>query len=239
MAPVVKRALITGINGQDGHYLSRLLLGKGYEVVGLSRRASALPEMANVRRVDGDITDRRLLSRLFDEWSFDEVYNLAGSSFGPRSWDDPLAACEVLGVAIVALLEILRKSGRGKLFQASSSELFGLTTVVPQDERTPFDPVSPYGAAKLLAHSAAAAYRREWGVFGCSGILFNHESPLRRPEFVTRKVTRGAAAIRLGLASELRLGNLAVRRDWSFAGDVAEAMWRMLQADVADDFVIA
>jgi len=233
----VKRALITGAGGQDGFYLSRLLLEKGYEVVGLSRHADAEAPFV-LRR--GDVRDDAMLRALFAELDFDEVYNLAGGSFGPASWDDPVETADVLGVAVARLLEIIRAAGRPiRFFQASSSELFGDAAESPQSEATPLLPLSPYGAAKLYAHRMAGIYRRRYGLFACCGILFNHESPRRREEFVTRKVARGAARIKAGLQSELRLGNLDVQRDWGFAGDTVEAMWRMLQVDAPDDFVIA
>jgi GDPmannose 4,6-dehydratase len=234
------RALITGISGQDGHYLSRLLLARGYDVVGVSRRAHGVAAAERLTLRDVDVTDDAALERLFADFDFDEVYNLAGESFGPASWERPAGAARTLGVAVIAMLELIRQSGRPiRFFQASSSELFGQAAESPQRESTPFRPVTPYGFAKLMAHSAAVAYRERFGIFACCGILFNHESPLRRPEFVTRKVTREAARIRAGLSSTLRLGSLEARRDWAFAGDVAEGMWRMLQAPEPDDFVLA
>jgi GDPmannose 4,6-dehydratase len=233
----VRRALITGAGGQDSWYLSRLLLAKGYEVVGLGRRRD--PETEFDFR-EGDVCDETMLRALFAEVPFDEVYNLAGGSFGPSSWENPVETAEVHGVAVAALLEIIRNTGRPiRFFQASSSELFGEATESPQSETTPLLPISPYGAAKLFAHRIAGIYRRRYGLFACCGILFNHESPRRREEFVTRKVAKSVARIRAGLQSELRLGNLDVWRDWGFAGDTVEAMWRMLQADAPDDFVIA
>jgi GDPmannose 4,6-dehydratase len=230
----MRRALITGIAGQDGHYLSELLLAKGYEVVGLARGAFDDSRMQIVR---GDITEERTLDALFRR-EYDEVYNLAGESYGPRSWDDPAGIGETLGIAVTRLLERIRGT-KTRFLQASSSELFGHAAEVPQSERTPFAPISPYGAAKLYAQAMVAAYRARHAVYSCAAILFNHESPRRRPEFVTRKIARHAAAARLGQAGALRLGNLDAQRDWGFAGDFAEAMWLMLQQPAPDDFVIA
>lgn len=233
-------ALITGITGQDGRYLGRLLLARGYDVVGVSRHARSMVAAERLTLRDADVTDAAALARLFDDFELDEVYNLAGESFGPASWERPVETVQTLGVAVVALLELIRGSRRPiKFFQASSSELFGQATESPQRETTPFRPVTPYGFAKLMAHAAVDAYREEHGLFACCGILFNHESPLRRPEFVTRKVTREVARIRAGLSSTLRIGSLEARRDWAFAGDFAEAMWRMLQAPRAGDHVLA
>ena len=233
-------ALITGITGQDGHYLAELLLRHGYQVVGVSRHATKLAAATNLSLRDVDVTDRAAVERLFAEFAFDEIYNLAGPSFGPDSWDRPVETIETMGVAVVHLLELVRASPRPiRFFQASSSEMFGIATESPQSETTPLRPVTPYGCAKQLAHSAVVAYRARYGVFAASGILFNHESPLRRPEFVTRKVTREVARIRAGLSDRLCIGNLDARRDWTYAGDVAQAMWRMLQAPEPDDFVIA
>jgi GDPmannose 4,6-dehydratase len=233
--------LITGISGQDGYYLSRLLLARGRTVVGVARAATQLPRLdERLHLRDVDLRDRSALGQLFSDFAFDEVYNLAGQSFGPASWEDPLEACDTLGTAVVALLELIRRSGRPiRLFQASSSELFGYAAESPQRETTPMLPISPYGFAKLLAHRAVSAYRDRHGLFACSGILFNHESPLRSPRFVTRKITLSAARIRLGLDTSVTLGSLAGRRDWGFAGDVAEAMLRMVEADSPDDYVIA
>jgi GDPmannose 4,6-dehydratase len=234
-------ALITGIAGQDGHYLTRHLLARGYEVVGVSRHATTRVESApRLTLRDMDINDSPALDRLFSDFQFDEIYNLAGQSFGPDSWERPLDTVATLGVAVVQLLERTRHAGRPiRFFQASSSELFGLVRESPQHESTPFHPVTPYGFAKQLAHAAVDAYRAKHGIFGVCGILFNHESPLRRPEFVTRKVTREVARIRAGLSTGLRMGSLDVRRDWTFAGDAVDAMWRSLQVEKPEDFVIA
>lgn len=235
------RALITGIAGQDGHYLSEVLLARGYEVTGISRNATqrAAPK-PGLHLLDADVCDRAAMERVFADHDFDEVYNLAGQSFGPDSWAHPVETAGTLGVAVVHLLELVRQAGRPiRFFQASSSELFGVANESPQSETTPFHPITPYGLAKQFAHAMAGAYRARHGVFAACGILFNHESPLRRPEFVTRKVTREVARIRAGLSTRLRMGNLDVRRDWSFAGDIAVGMWRVLQAAEPDDFVLA
>lgn len=233
-------ALVTGISGQDGRYLGRLLLDRGCDVVGISRRAHSIAAVDRLILRDVDVTDRAALERLFAEFAFDEVYNLAGPSFGPASWDDPVAATEVLGVAVVNLLELIRRAERPpRFFQASSSELFGHAAESPQSEATPLRPATPYGFAKLMAHSAVGTYRERYGVFACCGILFNHESPLRREEFVTRKVARAAARIAGGERTPLHLGNLEARRDWAAAADMADGMWRMLQAPRPDDYVLA
>ncbi|HEX2060166.1 MAG TPA: GDP-mannose 4,6-dehydratase [Thermoanaerobaculia bacterium] len=234
------RALITGIAGQDGHYLSELLLARGYEVVGISRNATRTAPKDGVTLRDIDVNDHAALERLFADFAFDEVYNLAGQSFGPDSWTYPVETASTLGVSVVQLLELVRQAGRPmRFFQASSSELFGIATESPQRETTPFRPITPYGFAKQLAHATVGAYRARYGVFAACGILFNHESPLRRPEFVTRKVTREVARIRAGMSTRLQIGNLDARRDWSFAGDIAEGMWRVMQAAEPDDFVLA
>lgn len=237
----MKRALVTGAGGQDGFYLCRFLLEKGYVVYGLARRPIADPPSSpDFRFVQADIRDDAVMARLLAGEGIDEMYNLAGSSFGPASWDEPVETGEVLGLAVALMLEAIRASGRDvRFFQASSSELFGNAAEAPQSERTPLLPLTPYGAAKLYAFRMVEMYRRRHGLFGCNGILFNHESPLRRPEFVTRKVTSAAARISRGLESRLRLGNLDVQRDWGFAGDFVEAMWLMLQHDTPDDYVVA
>jgi GDPmannose 4,6-dehydratase len=232
-------ALVTGIAGQDGHYLSEFLTAKSYEVVGISRRAHRLAQKPSLHLRNVDVTNRSALEQLFKEFDFDEVYNLAGPSFGPDSWIDPAATVQTLGTAVVHLLELVRHSGRARLFQASSSELFGFASESPQKETTPFRPITPYGFAKQLAHSMLGIWRERYGVFASCGILFNHESPLRRREFVTRKVTHEVARIKGGVSTKLRVGNLEARRDWSFAGDFAEGMWLMLQAEQPDDFVLA
>jgi GDPmannose 4,6-dehydratase len=233
-----RTALITGVGGQAGQHLRTLLIEKGYAVIGLARRAEKDDE--RYTHVHADVRDDAVIARILREHDVDEVYNLAGESFGPRSWERAIESAEVLGVAVAKMLEAIRTSGRPvHFFQASSSELFGDALESPQSEKTPIRPLTPYGAAKEYAYRMVEMYRRRYGVFACSGILFNYESPLRRPEFVTRKVTSTVAKIRAGLATELRLGNLDVRRDWGYAGDVADAMWRMLQQDEPDDFVIA
>jgi len=235
----VKRALVTGIAGQDGHFISQLLLARGYEVVGVSRNATRLADDRLILR-DIDIADRGAVEKLFADFDFGEVYQLAGESFGPASWADPVATCDAMGTAVVQMLELIRTSGRAiRFFQASSSELFGIAREFPQRETMPMHPVTPYGIAKQLAHDAVGVYRDRHGLFACCGILFNHESPFRRPEFVTRKVSLAAARIRLGMQSRLTLGSLDARRDWGFAGDFAEAMWLMLQAPEAADYVVA
>jgi GDPmannose 4,6-dehydratase len=241
-----RRALITGITGQDGSYLAELLLGQGYEVHGLTRRLSA----ANYWRVEhlldrltlvpGDLLDQLSLIRALERVQPHELYNLAAMSFVPASWDQPMLTGEVNSQGVTRVLEAVRVVDPGiRLYQASSSEMFGKVREVPQRETTPFHPRSPYGVSKAFAHYITVNYRESYGLFAVSGILFNHESPRRGLEFVTRKVTDGVARIKLGLASELRLGNLGAHRDWGFAGDYVRAMWQMLQQDEADDFVIA
>lgn len=233
-------ALITGITGQDGHYLLEVLLARRYEVIGISRQASRLPPRPGLVLRDVDITDAEQLERVFSDFDIDEVYNLAGPSFGPDSWTHPVATIDTLGTSVIQILEFVQQARRPiRFFQASSSELFGIAKESPQSELTRFAPVTPYGFAKLMAHAAVDAYRVRHGLFAVCGILFNHESPLRRPEFVTRKVTREVARIRAGLSTELRIGSLDAYRDWSFAGDFAEAMWRTLQAPQPDDYVLA
>lgn len=237
----MKTALITGITGQDGHYLSRLLLDRGDTVIGVSRSAMRFePKHERLVCRELDIADRVSLERLFADFAFDEVYNLAGESFGPSSWDDPVRTCETLGTAAVHLLELIRRSGRAtRFFQASSSEVFGIAVETPQRETTPMRPITPYGMAKLTAQTAVSIYRERFGIFACSGILFNHESPLRDVRFVTRKITRAAARIRAGLDTEVTLGNLEAQRDWGFAGDFADAMARILAAETPGDYVVA
>jgi GDPmannose 4,6-dehydratase len=237
----LRRALITGAGGQDGYYLTRLLLEKGYVVYGVARRPiDDQPHDERFQFVEADVRNESVIAQLVREERIDEIYNLAGASFGPSSWDTPIEIGEVLGLAVARILEVIRAAERPvHLFQASSSELFGDAPEAPQTERTPFMPKTPYGAAKLYAFKLVEMYRRRFGIFACNGLLFNHESPLRRPEFVTRKVTSTVARIRTGLASTLRLGNLEVHRDWGFAGDFVEAMWRMLQEQAPEDFVIA
>ncbi len=243
----MKRALITGITGQDGSYLAELLLEKGYEVHGMVRRAST----ENFERIN-HIADRIHLHQadLLDQLSIvdvmkacdpTEVYNLAAQSFVPTSWKQPVLTGEFTAIGVTRMLEAIRLLGKDSIrfYQASSSEMFGKVQAVPQTEDTPFYPRSPYGVAKLYGHWITINYRESYGIYGVSGILFNHESPRRGREFVTRKVTDGAARIKLGLSKELRLGNLDAKRDWGFAGDYVKAMWLMLQQDTPDDYVIA
>ena len=245
---MTKSALITGVTGQDGAYLAKLLLAKGYRVHGLlARRGSdtmwRLRELGVDREVvfvDGDLTDLSSLIRALESSRADEVYNLGAQSFVGTSWQQPVLTAQVTGVGAVNVLEAVRIVNReARFYQASTSEMFGLIQAQRQGESTPFYPRSPYGFAKLMAHWATVNYRESYGLHASSGILFNHESPLRGIEFVTRKVSHAAASIKLGLQRELRLGNIDAQRDWGFAGDYVEAMWLMLQQPQADDFVIA
>jgi GDPmannose 4,6-dehydratase len=240
-----RRALVTGITGQDGSYLAELLLEEGYEVAGMVRRSSTESVeriehlLDRVQLLQGDLLDQASLVRVLEESQPDEVYNLAAQSFVPTSFRQPVLTAEFTAVGVTRMLEALRTAAPGaRFYQASSSEMFGHATEVPQSERTPFYPRSPYGVAKVYAHHATVNYREAYGLFAVSGILFNHESPRRGLEFVTRKITDGVARIKLGLADELRLGNLDARRDWGFAGDYVRAMWMMLQQDEPGDFVI-
>ena len=240
------RAVITGITGQDGSYLADLLVGKGYEVWGVVRRASTegLERVEHLRDrlhlVQADLLDQPSLTAVLAEARPAEVYNLAAQSFVPTSWTQPVLTAEFTAVGVTRLLEAIRQVDPGiRFYQASSSEMFGRVRETPQNELTPFHPRSPYGAAKAYGHYITVNYRESYGLYACSGILFNHESPRRGLEFVTRKVTDGVARIRLGLAEHLTLGNLDARRDWGFAGDYVEAMWRMLQQDEPDDYVVA
>ena len=242
----MKTALITGITGQDGSYLAELLLEKGYRVVGMVRRASTenFERIAHLReRVDlrqADLLDQLSLIDVLRAVEPDEIYNLAAQSFVPTSWQQPVLTAEFDAVGVTRLLEAVRLVAPGaRFYQASSSEMFGQVRETPQRETTPFYPRSPYGVAKAYGHFITVNYRESYGLYACSGILFNHESPRRGREFVTRKVSDGAARVKLGLAQELRLGNLGARRDWGFAGDYVEAMWRMLQQPKADDYVVA
>jgi GDPmannose 4,6-dehydratase len=243
---VTRRALITGITGQDGSYLAELLLDKGYEVFGALRRSSA-PNLWRIEhllpRLDlrpADLLDQLSLIRVLTDLRPHEVYNLAAMSFVPASWDQPMLTGEFNAQGVTRVLEAIRTvDPKIRLYQASSSEMFGKVQEVPQTERTPFYPRSPYGVSKVFGHYITVNYRESYGLFACSGILFNHESPRRGLEFVTRKVTHGAARIKLGLADTLSLGNLDARRDWGFAGDYVQAMWLMLQQDEPDDYVIA
>jgi GDPmannose 4,6-dehydratase len=243
---MAKRALITGITGQDGSYLAELLLQQGYEVVGMVRRSSA----PNTSRIDhlldqitlkpADLLDQLSLLRLIDEVRPHEVYNLAAMSFVPASWDQPMLTGEFNSQGVTRVLEAIRQvDPKIRLYQASSSEMFGKVREVPQTELTPFYPRSPYGVSKVFGHYITVNYRESYNLFAVSGILFNHESPRRGLEFVTRKVTDGVARIKLGLAESLALGNLDAQRDWGFAGDYVRAMWLMLQQDTPDDYVIA
>ncbi len=243
-------ALITGITGQDGAYLAQLLLGKGYRVVGLMRRSASsdvigerlrwLGILDQVELFDGNLSDLSSLIRVMQACAPDEVYNLAAQSFVAASWQQPLLTGAITGLGAANMLEALRIARPGaRFYQASSSEMYGLIQERVQSERTPFYPRSPYAAAKLYAHWMTVNYRESFGLHASSGILFNHESPLRGIEFVTRKVTDGVARIKLGLADQLQLGNLEAKRDWGHARDYVRAMWLMLQQDAADDYVIA
>jgi GDPmannose 4,6-dehydratase len=241
-----KRALITGITGQDGSYLAELLLEKGYEVYGLTRRLSADNYWRIAHLVDritlipGDLLDQLSLIRVLERVRPHELYNLAAMSFVPASWDQPMLTGEFNSQGVTRVLEAVRVVDPSiRVYQASSSEMFGKVREVPQRETTPFYPRSPYGVSKVFAHYITVNYRESYNLFAVSGILFNHESPRRGLEFVTRKVTDGVAKIKLGLAKELRLGNLDAHRDWGYAGDYVRAMWLMLQQDQADDYVIA
>jgi GDPmannose 4,6-dehydratase len=243
---VTRRALITGITGQDGSYLAEFLLEQGYEVFGMVRRSSTetFERIAHLRdRIEireGDLLDQLSLITLLHEIRPHELYNLAAQSFVPTSWEQPILTGEATALGATRMLEAIRFVDRSiKFYQASSSEMFGKVRETPQNELTPFHPRSPYGVAKTYAHYITVNYRESYGIFACSGILFNHESPRRGKQFVTRKVSDGVARIKAGLASELRLGNLDARRDWGFAGDYVQAMWGMLQQPKADDYVVA
>jgi len=241
-----KRALITGITGQDGSYLAEFLLDRGYQVFGVVRRSS----IANSERVDhlldrisfiqADLLDQSSLMSALREARPQEVYNLAAQSFVPTSWHQPVLTGEFTALGVTRMLEAVRAVDPSiRFYQASSSEMFGNPIECPQRETTPFHPRSPYGVAKVYGHYLTVNYRESYGLFACSGILFNHESPRRGIEFVTRKVSQGVAKIKLGLTRELRLGNLAAKRDWGFAGDYVKAMWLMLNQDEPDDYVVA
>jgi GDPmannose 4,6-dehydratase len=238
-------ALITGITGQDGSYLAELLLGKGYRVVGIVRRSSTTPYerishlVDRVELVSADLLDQHSLVDAMSASQPDEIYNLAAQSFVQTSWTQPVLTGEFTAIGVTRMLEAMRKAApKARFYQASSSEMFGKVVATPQTETTPFYPRSPYGVAKVYGHWITVNYRESYGLYAVSGILFNHESPRRGLEFVTRKVTDGVARIKLGLATELRLGNLEARRDWGFAGDYVDAMWRMLQRDEPNDFVV-
>ena len=238
-------ALITGITGQDGSYLAELLLDKGYRVVGVVRRSSTTPYerighlVDRVELVSADLLDQTSLTDVVGECQPDEIYNLAAQSFVQTSWTQPVLTGEFTALGVTRMLEAMKKAApKARFYQASSSEMFGKVQESPQRETTPFYPRSPYGVAKVYGHWITVNYRESFGLYAVSGILFNHESPRRGLEFVTRKVTDAVARIKLGRAKEVRLGNLDSRRDWGFAGDYVDAMWRMLQEDEPDDYVI-
>lgn len=246
----MKSAVVTGMTGQDGAYLAELLLSKGYTVYGTYRRTSSVNQWRieelgildhpNLYLVEHDLTDLSASIRLLEKSGASEVYNLAAQSFVGVSFDQPITTAEITGIGALNLLEAIRIVDRSiRFYQASTSEMFGLVQAVPQTETTPFYPRSPYGVAKLYAHWMTVNYRESYDIFGCSGILFNHESPLRGREFVTRKITDGVAKIKLGKLDCLSLGNLDARRDWGYAKEYVEGMWRMLQADEPDTFVLA
>src|SRR5919199_1367509 len=247
MSTTPKKAFVPGITGQDGPYLARFLLEQGYDVVALVRRSSTLSlerleELGiagRVRLVEGDLGDQLSIINAIKDEGPNEFYNLAAQSFVPESWKTPVQTGEFTGLGVTRCLEAIKVVDPAiRFYQASSSEMFGKVQEVPQTERTPFYPRSPYGVAKVYGHWITVNYRESYGLFACSGILFNHESPRRGREFVTRKVTDGVARIKLGLAKELRLGNLQARRDWGFAGDYVRAMWLMLQQPHPDDYVV-
>lgn len=240
------RALITGVTGQDGFYLTDLLLEKGYEVYGIVRnvartqRESVSAFAGRINYVEADLTDQTSLDRAMEQVKPDEVYNLAGQTFVPVSWTQPLLTMEVTGMGALRMLEAIRRHAPGARFlQVSSSEIFGKSEDTQQSEVTRLSPRNPYGAAKMFAHHITVNYRESYGMFACSCIAFNHESPRRPPEFVTRKVSRQVARIKLGFADKIKVGNIEGRRDWGFAGDYVRAMWLMLQQPTPDDFVIA
>ncbi len=243
MAP---RALITGITGQDGAYLAEFLLTQGYEVHGMVRRSSTDTHTRITHLLDkitlhqGDLIDQLSLVRILDKVEPTEIYNLAGQSFVPTSFEQPLLTAELTGLGVTRVLEAIRQAAAlARFYQASSSEMFGSARETPQDEETPFWPRSPYGVAKVYGHFITVNYRESYGIFACSGILFNHESPRRGLEFVTRKITDSVARIKLGVQQDLKLGNLDACRDWGFAGDYVRAMWLMLQQETPDDYVVA
>jgi GDPmannose 4,6-dehydratase len=241
-----RTALITGITGQDGSYLAEFLLAKGYRVVGVARRASTETfERINhikdqIELTQADLLDQYSLIEALQTYQPEEVYNLAAMSFVPTSWNQPVLTGEFTALGVTRMMEAVRMvNPKIRFYQASSSEMYGKVRAVPQNEDTPFYPRSPYGVAKVYGHYITVNYRESYDLFAVSGILFNHESPRRGLEFVTRKVSNGVARIKLGLDTELRMGNMEARRDWGFAGDYVEAMWRMLQHDTPDDYVIA
>ena len=242
----MKKALITGVTGQDGSYLAELLLSKGYQVTGMVRRASTetfdriahFKDHISLRQAD--LLDQFSLVKLLDDVQPDEIYNLAAMSFVPTSWNQPVLTGEFTALGVTKLLEAMRMvCPKARFYQASSSEMFGKVIETPQTEKTPFYPRSPYGVAKAYGHFITVNYRESYNLFALSGILFNHESPRRGKEFVTRKITDAVARIKLGNQKELRMGNLDAKRDWGFAGDYVRAMWMMLQQDQADDYVVA
>ncbi|WP_079913845.1 GDP-mannose 4,6-dehydratase [Paenibacillus sp. 32352] len=243
---MTKSALITGVTGQDGSYLAELLLSKGYKVYGLRRRTS-MPIVENIEHIkneiefiDGDLLDQGSLIQALRISNADEVYNLAAQSFVGTSWEQPVLTGQVTGVGVTNMLEAVRLTKpEARFYQASSSEMFGKVVETPQRETTPFYPRSPYGVAKVYGHWITVNYRESFNMFACSGILFNHESPRRGVEFVTRKVTDAVARIKLGMQKELRMGNLDAKRDWGFAGDYVKAMYLMLQQETPDDYVIS
>ncbi|MBI3241348.1 MAG: GDP-mannose 4,6-dehydratase [Chloroflexi bacterium] len=242
----MKTALITGITGQDGSYLAEFLLAQGYRVVGMVRRSSTInfdriKHIQNdIELAQGDLLDQMSIVDILREYQPGEVYNLAAQSFVPTSWKQPVLTGEFTAIGVTRMLEAIRTTNPAiRFYQASSSEMFGKVMEVPQRETTPFYPRSPYGVAKVYGHWITVNYRESYNLFACSGILFNHESPRRGLEFVTHKVTHGVARIKLGKAKELKLGNLESRRDWGYAGDYVQAMWRMLQQEKPDDFVVA
>ena len=241
-----KSALITGITGQDGSYLAEFLLEKGYRVCGLIRRSSTVnfERISHIQRdielISGDLLDQKSLTSALEVSGAHEIYNLGAQSFVPVSWDQPMLTGEITGLGTTRLLEAVRSvNSNARFYQASTSELFGKAQETPQRESTPFYPRSPYGVSKLYAHWITINYRESYNMYACAGILFNHESPRRGLEFVTRKITHGVALIKLGREKKLHLGNLDARRDWGYAGDFVRAMWLMLQQEEAEDYVIA
>ena len=241
----MRKALISGITGQDGSYLTELLLQQGYQVIGMVHPPTTItyeyirPFEKDITLVNGDLMDQPLLEKILTEHEPDEVYNLAAMSFPPASWDSPLMTGETTALGVTRLLEAIRKTNpKTRFYQASSSELFGLAVESPQKETTAFHPRNPYGVSKLYAHWITINYREHHGLYAVSGIMFNHESPRRGLEYVTRKVTHSAAKIKRGLLDKLSLGNLDARRDWGYAGDYVRAMWMMLQQEAAHDYVI-
>jgi len=242
----LKRALITGITGQDGSYLAEYLLTRGYQVFGMTRRSSApnLERLEHIQEqiqfIPGDLMDQKSLIAAMETAEPEEVYNLAAQSFVPVSWNQPVLTAQVTALGVTRMLEAIRTANsKIKFYQASSSEMFGRVQEVPQTEKTPFYPRSPYGVSKVYGHWATVNYRESYDLFACSGILFNHESPRRGLEFVTKKITDAVARIKLNLLDELRLGNLEAKRDWGYAGDYVRGMWLMLQQETPDDYVLA